>query len=125
MKTLISYVAFLALILTSSFTIDTQQQMNEKASGCFSTFRVLRQAEGVTLNWVVSTADVSQFMIVRSADNHVYEEIGILPGSSASTYRYLDKEVLPGIVHYRVMAIKNDGTTECSSVETVRTVKRK
>jgi hypothetical protein len=124
MKTLISYVAFLALILTSSFTIDTQQQMNEKASGCFSHFRLHRQAQGVGLNWAVSSPDVSQFLIERSYDDYNYEEAGIVPGNSASTYRYFDKEVFPGFIHYRIVAIKTDGTTECSPVEKVRIVKK-
>jgi hypothetical protein len=124
MKTLISYVAFLALILTSSFTIDTQQQMNEKASGCFSHFRLHRQAQGVALNWAVSTADVSQFLVERSYDDYYYEEAGILPGNTASAYKFFDKEVFPGVIHYRIVALKTDGTTECSPVQSVRIVKR-
>jgi hypothetical protein len=124
MKTLISYVAFLALIITSSFTIDTQQQMNEEASRSFSHFRLQKQAQGVELNWAVSNLDVSQFLIERSYDDNKYEEAGIMPGNIASTYKYFDKKVPSGILYYRIVAIKTDGTTECSPVETVRIVKK-
>lgn len=127
MKTLVSYFAFAALVLTSSFTIDTQEKLNQQSqstNSCFSFFRAHRQAKGVAMSWAVSAPDVVQFVVERSYDDYYYETAGSVNYNSASTYKFQDNDVFPGYVTYRITAIKADGSTECSPTERVRIVKR-
>lgn len=127
MKTLISYFAIAALIVASSFTIDTQQKLNEHAdqsNSTFSFFRAHRQAKGVAMSWAVSTPDVVEFVVERSYDDYYFETAGTVSYSTASTYKFKDEDVFPGYVSYRIMAVKSDGTTELSDIERVRIVKR-
>jgi hypothetical protein len=125
MKTLISYFAFAALVITSSFTIDSQQKLNEQSTpSCFSFFRAHRQAQGAAMSWAVSTPDVVHFIIERSYDDYYYETAGTVSYNTASTYKFQDTDVYPGYVFYRIVAVKSDGSTECSSTERIRIVKR-
>jgi hypothetical protein len=129
MKTLISYVAFAALVLMSSFTIDTQQKLNQEKhqaapSSCFNYFRIHRQAQGVAMTWATSATDIVSFVVEKSYDDYYYESAGAVNTSNHGSYKFVDTNVYPGYVYYRIMAIKSDGSVECSPVESVRIVKR-
>jgi hypothetical protein len=128
MKTLISYAAIAVFIVASSFTIDNQQHINSdtisKPNNCFTHFRAHRQARGVAMTWAVGTPNVIQFVVERSYDDYYYEPAGTISFNGASSYKFVDNTVFPGTIYYRVQALKSDGTTECSSVETVRIVQR-
>lgn len=130
MKTLISYVAFAALVLMSSFTIDTQQKLNQQTqqsapTSCFNYFRIHRQAQGVAMTWATSANDIVQFVVEKSYDDYYYESAGTVnQNSNNGSFKFVDNAVFPGYVYYRIMAIKADGSVECSPVESVRIVKR-
>ena len=125
MKTLMSYLVVAALILTSSFTINTQKKLNERTtSECFGTLRVHRQAKNVVATWSVTTNNVVSFNIERSYDGEFFETTGSMDYNGTATYKYKDLGVFPGTIYYRITAIKADGTTECSPVESVRIVQR-
>ena len=129
MKTLISYVAFAALVLMSSFTIDTQQKLNQQTTesaptSCFNYFRIHRQAQGVAMTWATSATDIVQFVVEKSYDDYYYESAGAVTSSNHGSFKFVDNAVFPGYVYYRIMAIKADGSVECSPVESVRIVKR-
>jgi len=126
MKTLISYVALTVFVLASSFTIDVQQNLNQKpADNCFNYFRAHRQGKaGVGLAWAVSAADVNRFVIEKSYDGEFYEDATAVNFNGAAAYRFTDKEVFPGYIFYRIRAEKSDGTTEFSPVETIHIVQR-
>ena len=130
MKTLISYVAFAALVLMSSFTIDTQQKLNQQSSqsapsSCFNYFRLHRQAQGVAMTWATSDNQIVQFVVEKSYDDYYYESAGAVNNNNNGSFKFVDNDVFPGFVYYRIMAIKADGSVECSPVESVRIVKRK
>ena len=127
MKTLISYFALAALILTSSFTIDTQQKLNEQPSAkqspqsCFNYFRVHRQGKaGVALTWSVSAPDVVSFVVERSYDGEFFENASNVNFNGSAAYKFNDEGVFPGVTYYRITAVKSNATTECSTVESIR-----
>lgn len=123
MKTLISYLALTALILTSSFTVNQQQQLNKQSENCFDSFRVHRQGKAaISLSWTVSSADINQFIVERSYDGEFFENVTSINFNGSSAYKYKDNGIYPGVVYYRITAVREDGTTEYSSVETVRIV---
>ena len=126
MKTLISFIALTALIVTSSFTIETQQKLNEQSqTGCFNNVRAHRQGKGgVTTTWAVSATNIVSFVVERSYDDWFYENAGTVNFNGTSSYKFTDNSLFPGIIYYRITAIKSDGTTECSQVVSVRIVQR-
>jgi hypothetical protein len=122
MKTLVSYLAITALIVASSFTVSQQKELNQnKGTDCFSRINVHRNGKAdVAITWSVSSADITQFVVERSYDGDFYESVASVNFNGSSSYKSKDKGVFPGVIYYRVTAIKSDGTTECSPVETVR-----
>ncbi len=127
MKTLFSFLALAALVLTSSFTVNEQQQLNEQASAtfnCFNFVRAHRQAKNVVINWSVNDPSIVQFTIERSYDGEFFDPAGGHAFSGSGSYKFTDLNVFPGMIYYRIVALKADGTTECSPVETVRIVSR-
>jgi hypothetical protein len=123
MKTFISYLVIAVLVLTSSFTINNQQKLNDKAAnGCFNYFRIHRQAKNVAATWSVNTGDVVGFYVERSYDGEFFENAGTLNYNGSSVYKYSDMGVFPGVIYYRIRAVKANGSTEYSDVETIRIV---
>lgn len=124
MKKLLSYVAIAALIITSSFTVNQQQQLNQQsANGCFVHFNAHRAGKAsIELTWSVSSPDIVQFEVQRSYDGDFYDNVTAVDFNGSSSYKSKDAGVYPGVIYYRIVAVKSDGTTECSSVETVRIV---
>jgi hypothetical protein len=123
MKTLLSYVAIAALIITSSFTVNQQQQLNQKTFNCFSRFNVHRAGKAnIELTWTVSSPDIVQFVVERSYDGDFYDNLTTVDFNGSSSYKSKDNGVYPGVIYYRVTAVKSDGSTECSPVESVRIV---
>lgn len=127
MKTILTFafVAFLA-ITTSAVATDVHPSYTQgTTTSCFSYFRVHRQQNGAGMMWAVNHTDVTDFKIERSYDGEFFEEVTALPGNGASAYRFTDKEVFPGYIHYRITALRADGSTEQSTVEMIRIVSRK
>ncbi|MBO9682670.1 MAG: hypothetical protein J7502_08400 [Flavisolibacter sp.] len=122
MKTLVSYLAVAALIVASSFTVSQQKELNQNhVTNCFSRINVHRNGKAdVAITWSVSSADITQFVVERSYDGDFYESVTSVNFNGSSSYKSKDKGVFPGVIYYRVTAIKSDGATECSPVETVR-----
>ena len=127
MKTLMSCLVLALMIVASSFTSAKLEQYNEQSSvnSSFKSFRAHRQGKaGVALSWSVSAPNVIQFVVERSYDGEFFEPVHSMGCNGAGSYKCADNDVFPGIIHYRVTAIKADGTTESSSVESVRIVQR-
>ena len=124
MKALVSYLAVAALIIASSFTVSRQQQLNEQSvNGCFARFNVHRAGKSnVELTWTVSSSDLTQFVVERSYDGDFYDNVTTVNFNGSSSYKSKDLGIFPGVIYYRVTAVKSDGTTECSPVETIRIV---
>lgn len=123
MKTFLSYIAVAALIITSSFTVNQQKQLNQRTTSCFSHFNAHRAGKAnIELTWAVSSPDVVQFSVERSYDGDFFENISSANFNGSASYRFKDVGVYPGVIYYRITAVKADGSTECSSVESVRIV---
>jgi hypothetical protein len=125
MKALVSYLAVVALIVASSFTVSQQKQLNQHApNNCFGRFNVHRAGKAsIELAWTVSENGITQFMIERSYDGEFFDPVKSIDFNGSSSYKTKDADVFPGIIYYRVTAVKSDGSTECSPVESVRIVK--
>ena len=126
MKTLFSFLAVAALVVFSTFTVSEQQQLNEQVApnNCFNFIRAHRQGKNVVVNWSVNDASILQFQVERSYDAEFFEPVGVSNFSGSGTYKFTDPSVFPGRIYYRITALKSDGSTECSPVETVRIVQR-
>jgi hypothetical protein len=122
MKALVSYLAVAALIMASSFTVSQQKQLNQQSlNSCFSRFNVHRAGKAnVELTWTVSSSDVTEFIVERSYDGDFYDNVTTVNFNGSSSYKSKDLGIFPGVIYYRVTAVKSDGTTECSPVETIR-----
>jgi len=127
MKTLMSCLVLALLILASSFTSANLEQFNEQSSvnSSFKSFRAHRQGKaGVALSWSISAPNVVQFVVERSYDGEFFEPVTGMGCNGAGVYKYADNDIFPGVIHYRITAIKGDGSTESSPVESVRIVQR-
>ena len=127
MKTIISVLTLTALVLTSSFTATSQQEVNKQlANGNFSYFRVHRQGKaGIGLTWAITTQQASYFVVERSYDGEFFEPAGTVNYTGVSVYKFQDTGVFPGFIHYRIVLVGSNAVTETSVVETVRIVQRK
>ncbi|HEX6333713.1 MAG TPA: hypothetical protein VFZ78_05775 [Flavisolibacter sp.] len=126
MKTIISFVALSAMILTSSFTINVQENLNKQSTqNCFDYFRAHRAGKAaVAMMWGVSANDIVQFAVERSYDGSYFEPAGTVAFNGAAGYKFTDNSIYPGYLHYRIIALKTDGTTECSPTVMLRVVQR-
>jgi hypothetical protein len=103
-----------------------RQHVVLQAQADFGAFMAHRQGKGVTLAWsMTAPADVAYYSIQRSYDGEFFEPVDEVMGSGSARSRYTDRNVYPGIIHYKVVAFCNDGTIVESPVEIVRIVSRK
>ena len=96
----------------------------QKVEDVFRSFSLHRQHDGVTLNWAVSSSSITSFVVQRSYDGEYFDDVDLSITTVGRWNRAMDKEVFPGYIHYRVIAILNDGTQCASAVQVVRIVKR-
>ncbi|MFN5335282.1 MAG: hypothetical protein ACK5BV_08860 [Bacteroidota bacterium] len=88
--------------------------------------RVHRQADDASVNWGSSNAaGVSYFLIERSYDGEIFETVAEVAPTGASSYRYRDITVLPGLISYRVTSVNLDGSSSQSPIEVLRLLRRK
>lgn len=131
----------LSTVLITAFTLPFRSAKTQAATGAhavvaaaqsssFSFLRIHRQGKGVTATWGMTSADeVLDFVVQRTyedpADAYAYwENIATLPSSSARSFTYTDREVFPGTIHYRIVAILTDGRTVQSETSSVRITRR-
>jgi hypothetical protein len=62
--------------------------------------------------------------VERSYDGDFYDNVNTVNFNGSSSYKAKDVSVFPGVIYYRVTAVKSDGTTECSPVEAIRIIQR-
>ena len=132
MKTLISFSFLAFLLMASSSTIATQNELNEKSESvsqvyneCFNFLRVHRQGKaGVNISWSVADNQIDHFIVERSYDGEFFEPVNSCGFNGSSNYKMNDNNIFPGTIYYRVKAVKTDGTTEHSAVKSVRIVQR-
>ena len=126
MKTLMT-IAFLSFITITTSAVATQLPAGTPtiSVASFKSFRIHRQGSGVTLTWQPSSTDVQQFVIERSYDGEFFEAVTAVGSNGATTHRFTDENVFPGYIHYRIIAVNADGSSEASPVQMIRIVQRK
>ena len=128
MKTLtISALLLVAAIITSSFVVSRQGVAKEGVSKVqnVTTFRAHRQGHGIALTWSAA-GGVAKFHVERSYDGEYFEVIGEVENTGARTHKFMDENVPPGYMHYRICCMDaNDEEQSKSAVEVVRIVQRK
>ena len=97
----------------------------QKVDNVFRNFFIHRQHDGVALNWTVTSASITSFVIQKSYDGEYFDNVDMQVSTVGRWSRSLDNDVYPGYIHYRVIAILSDGTECCSPVQVVRIVKKK
>ena len=126
MKTITAFVFLLLVTLSPAVAtpVYSFSATVKPPSGALSFFRVHRQGPGISLSWASASSNVVQFIIERSYDGEFFDVIGGMGCTGTNTHRFSDNDVFPGIIYYRVTAVKTDDTTESSAIETVRFVRR-
>src|SRR5213596_622472 len=111
MKTVLSYLVVAALIITSSFTVNQQQKLNQQQSAvdALSSFRIHKTKAGTSLSWTASSTDITQFIVERSYDGAHFEKLGAANFNGSSNYIYTAKEKYPVLIYYRITAVNADG----------------
>ena len=133
MKTTSILLIALSLIVSESKAISGEPEVKsslnsitKKVAGQFGRVNAHRQQQGVGLSWtMMSTNGVAGFIIERSYDGIYFEEIDQVNVEISGRQRYNDNAVYPGFVHYRIVAMMEDGSSEASETAVVRIVSRK
>ena len=100
--------------------------ITKKVIGQFGRVNAHRQQQGVGLSWAMtSTQGIAGFIIERSYDGTYFEEIDQVNVEISGRHRYNDNAVYPGFIHYRIVAMMEDGSSEASETAVVRIVSRK
>ena len=101
------------------------------ASQCnFAFLRGHRKGNGASVTWGVDGTGVTKFNVARTYDFDpydpyaVWEDAGTVPADNSRSYKLDDNSVFPGTIHYKIVAVMNDGTTVCSDLIEVRINKK-
>ena len=134
MKTKVSVFLLLllsAITLSSATYIgDASKEISVQApiqniNYVFGSFNLHRQHDGVSINWTVSTNNISSYIIQKSYDGEYFDNVDLAVTSVGRWNRSIDNDVFPGYIHYRIIAVLNDGTECYSPVQVIRIVRRK
>lgn len=133
MKTSILIIPAAAAILSlSSFApgVEVPSQANQLAystqNSAFSFFRTHPNGKGITATWGMATASrVLEFSVQRTYEDPTdiyacWEDLAVIPNNAKRSSTYNDKDIFPGIVSYRIVALFDDGSTETSEISSVR-----
>lgn len=120
-------IAFLSFITLTTSAVATQLPTSTPSVSVtsFKSFRIHRQGSGVALSWEPTSANVQQFVIERSYDGEFFETVTALGCNGTTIHRFIDENVFPGYIHYRITAVNADGSSEASPVQMIRIVQRK
>ena len=126
MKTILTLV-FLAFITLTTSAVSTQVPVTKSVESVssFKFFRIHRQGNGVALSWEPTSTQVQHFLVERSYDGDYFEPVTNMACNGAGTHKFIDEGVYPGYIHYRVVAVNADNSTETSPVQMIRIVQRK
>lgn len=112
-----------------SNVISLQQQPSSNCS--FSFLRGHRQGKNISLTWCMSSnTGIEQFIVEATYEDptdpySVWSTKGTVPGSNSRSFKFSDLNVLPGTMHYRVIAMIGNAPEVVSDIETIRIVSHK
>ena len=137
MKTKLSFLAAVTILLLSSWITPATTQKSfsglslKKANQInpeFAFFRTHRQGQGIMATWGLTTNQgVTGFVVQKTYEdpNDPYaswENICAVPCGAGRSFKYLDLNVFPGFITYRVIAFLQFGGTMMSENSTVHIV---
>ena len=132
MKTSIFIICASIATVSMSFTglhqstTPTEKRAVVSPANPFDAVRLHREGKGITVVWSMSAFDdISGLVIQRTyedpTDPYAYwEDLATLPCSAARSFKYKDKEVFPGMIHYRIVAVMNSGQTIASEISGIQ-----
>lgn len=101
-------------------------------SSCnFTTLRGHRKGSGASITWSIDGTGVNKFKVSRTYDFDpydpyaVWEDAGTVMADNSRSYKMDDDGVFPGIIHYKITAVLEDGSTVCSDLIEVTITKKK
>ncbi len=92
----------------------------------FAFLRGHRQGKSANVTWGMSSnAGINRFDVECTYEdpNDPYsnwEVRGTTPNGNVRSFNFVDRDILPGTMHYRIVARMNDGSSVVSDVETIR-----
>ena len=86
------------------------------SDGNFSMFHGHRQGNGVGLMWAMASSTAVAYVVERSYDAEYFEEVTQIEASASGRHRFVDTNIFPGYLHYRIKAIHEDGSSEYSEI---------
>jgi hypothetical protein len=130
MKSSLLVAAVLACTQISAGTIPEKSvepvTLRQSAPPSFAFLRGHRQGKSANVTWGMSSnAGISRFDVESTYEdpNDPYsnwEIRGSTPNVNVRSFKFLDNDVLPGTMHYRIIARMNDGSSVVSEHETIR-----
>ena len=96
----------------------------------FAFLRGHRKGNGASITWGVDGTGVTKFMVSRTYEFDpydpyaVWEDVSSVTADNSRSYKLDDNSVFPGTIHYKIVAVMNDGTTVCSDLIEVRINKK-
>ncbi|HET9057697.1 MAG TPA: hypothetical protein VFN30_12705 [Chitinophagaceae bacterium] len=96
----------------------------------FSFVRGHRHGSGTALQWGMDGDCAVKFYVLRSYDYDPYdpyaiwENVSEVTANNSRMYGTSDKSVFPGLIHYQIIAIMNDGSSVSSDIKSIRIVKK-
>ncbi|HEX6181388.1 MAG TPA: hypothetical protein VFZ47_09085 [Chitinophagaceae bacterium] len=131
-------VSVFLLLLSSAITLTSAtykgdvsketsaQSTVQKVENVFRSFNLHRQQDGISINWVVSSNNVTGYIVQRSYDGEYFDDLDLPISNIGRRWsKATDNDVFPGYIHYRIIAILSDGTECTSPVQVIRIVRRK
>ncbi|HUC82037.1 MAG TPA: hypothetical protein VMR70_14130 [Flavisolibacter sp.] len=130
----------LSAVLVTAFTIPFRSAKTQAAGAgssvtaknvSVSALRTHYNKQGITVSWSTpSAADILDFILQRTYDNPTsssayWENLTAIPCAAMRSFTYTDKEVFPGTISYRVVALRTNGRRVLSEIREVKVDSRK
>ncbi|MEO6406728.1 MAG: hypothetical protein ABIY51_13830 [Ferruginibacter sp.] len=129
MKSAILVAAVLACSQISAGTVhekNTEPVVRQSTPPAFAFVRGHRQAKAAHVTWGMSSnSGINRFDVESTYEDPtdpyaVWDQRGTTPNANVRSFNFVDQNVWPGTMHYRIIARMNDGTSVVSDFETIR-----
>lgn len=137
MKTKLSVTALILLVVGSAWTLpeikpvstNGQSIVQSSPIPVFAYFRTHRQGRnGAAATWaMVNNSGISSFVVQRTYEDPTdpyspWDDLCNMPcnGGGVRTFRYIDEELSPGFISYRVVALNGGTPLVVSEISTIQ-----
>ena len=138
MKSQLTFAAFVVMVIISigaspspenkTIVPSTGKEFSNHSYAGFSFFRIHRQGKGVTSTWGMSSeTGISGFVVQRTYFDpndpfSPWDDICAIPSNGSRSYKWIDENVLAGMISYRIKANIIGGGEMYSETLTIRIV---